>query len=123
MSKTIISEIRDRQAFHTLLQHNTGLIIIKFGAEWCGPCKLIQKEVDQFFVSSPPEVICCEIDVDKCFDVYAYLKSKKMINGIPAILCWKKGNETFIPDDSVTGADLKALHNFFIRCGNLIRKI
>ena len=123
MSKTIISEIRDREAFHTLLQHNTGLIIIKFGAEWCGPCKLIKKEVDQFFVSSPTDVICCEIDVDECFDVYSYLKSKKMINGIPAILCWKKGNATFIPDDSVTGADLRERRNFFVRCGALIRKI
>jgi hypothetical protein len=40
-----------------------------------------------------------------------------MANGIPLILCYKKGNTTFIPDDSVVGSDPTQLHNFFIRCG------
>jgi hypothetical protein len=46
------------------------------------------------------------------------LKSKKMVNGIPVILCYKKGNATYIPDDSITGADPNALAAFFKRCGN-----
>ncbi len=120
MSKTIVCEIRDRNALFTLLEHYTGLIIIKFGAEWCNPCKLIKKDVNQFFISSPAEVICCDIDIDNCFDVYSFLKSKKMVNGIPAILCWKKGNATFIPDDSVSGSDPNELHRFFVRCGNMM---
>ena len=39
-----------------------------------------------------------------------------MVNGIPVVLCYKKGNNTFIPDDSVTGSDLSALDLFFKRC-------
>ena len=117
MSKQIIAEIPNREAFFHLLQHNTGLIVIKLGATWCGPCKLIEKSVHGFFASSPPEVICADIDVDKCFDFYSFLKSKKMVNGIPALLCYKKGNNTFIPDDIVTGADAQGLHQFFTRCG------
>uniref|UniRef100_A0A6C0EQ73 Thioredoxin domain-containing protein n=1 Tax=viral metagenome TaxID=1070528 RepID=A0A6C0EQ73_9ZZZZ len=118
MSKQVISEIPNREAFFRLLDNNPGLIVIKLGAEWCGPCKLIQNSVHGFFASSPPEVICAEIDVDQCLDFYSFLKSKKMVNGIPVILCYKKGNQTFIPDDSITGADPIQLHNFFIRCGN-----
>ena len=30
------------------------------------------------------------LDIDKSFDVYAALKNKKMLNGIPAILMYKK---------------------------------
>ena len=117
MSKQIISEIENRDAFMTLLQHNPGLIVLKLGAEWCGPCKTIKQAVNGFFASSPPEVVCGDIDVDKSFDFYSFLKSKKMVNGIPALICYKKGNSTYIPDDIVTGANSKQLHNFFIRCG------
>ena len=117
MSKQIISEIENRDAFMTLLQHNPGLIVLKLGAEWCGPCKTIKQVVHGFFASSPPEVVCGDIDVDISFDFYSFLKSKKMVNGIPALICYKKGNSTYIPDDIVTGANSQQLHNFFIRCG------
>jgi hypothetical protein len=117
MSKQVISEIADRRAFMTLLQHNPGLIVLKLGADWCGPCKTIQSAVHGFFASSPPEVVCAEIDVDKSFDFYSFLKSKKMVNGIPVLLCYKKGNSTYIPDDMITGSDSNQLHQFFTRCG------
>lgn len=118
MSKQIISEIPNRDAFFHLLKHNTGLIIIKLGAEWCGPCKQIRSAVHGFFASSPPEVICADIDVDQSFDFYSFLKSKKMVNGIPVLLCYAKGNTTYIPDDVITGSDPTELHKFFTRCGN-----
>ena len=117
MSKQIVSEIANRDAFFLLLQNNPGLIVIKLGAEWCGPCKTIKTAVYGFFASSPPEVVCADIDVDKSFDFYSFLKSKKMVNGIPVLLCYKKGNATYIPDDIVTGSDANGLHQFFIRCG------
>jgi thioredoxin 1 len=104
-------------SFFHLLQHNPGLIIIKLGAQWCGPCKVIEKSVHGFFASSPSEVVCADIDVDKSFDFYSFLKSKKMVNGIPVLLCYKKGNKTYIPDDSVTGASPNDLDAFFKRCG------
>ncbi len=116
-NKEVISEIPNREAFFHLLKHNPGLIIIKLGAEWCGPCKLIKNVVHGFFASSPPEVVCADIDVDQSMDFYSFLKSKKMVNGIPVMLCYKKGNETFIPDDSITGADAVQLDAFFRRCG------
>ena len=116
-SKEIITEIPNRTTFFNLLKHNPGLIIIKLGAEWCGPCKLIKNVVYGFFGSAPPEVVCADIDVDQSIDFYSFLKSKKMVNGIPALLCYKKGNETFIPDDSVTGSDPVKLDLFFRRCG------
>lgn len=117
MSKKVISEIANREAFFHLLKNNTGLIILKLGAEWCGPCKLIKNVVHGFFATSPAEVICGDIDVDQSFDFYSFLKSKKMVNGIPVLLCYKKGNETFIPDDMITGTDAGELHKFFKRCG------
>lgn len=116
--KEIISAIENRELFFKLLSNNPGLIIIKLGAEWCGPCKQINHLVQGFFVSSPPEVLCADIDVDECVDLYAFLKQKKMVNGIPAILLYTKNNKSYIPDDSVTGANPSDLHAFFTRAGN-----
>jgi thioredoxin 1 len=123
MNKTVISEIANRDAFFNLLKHNTGLIILKLGATWCGPCKKIEPVVHAFFATAPMDVICGDIDVDVSFDFYSFLKSKKMVNGIPAMLCFKKGNDTFIPDDMVTGAEPMALSNFFRRCGNHLDEV
>ena len=116
IQNTIISYFQSREHFTRLLEKNPGLVIIKMGATWCGPCKKIKPVVDAFFASSPDNVICCEIDVDESFDLYSYFKSKKMVNGIPVIMCYKKGNTSFIPDDSITGADPVQLDAFFKRC-------
>lgn len=118
-TKEIITSFESRNDFFQLLKVNPGLIIIKFGAEWCKPCKLIKPIVDNFFISSPENVICCDIDVDESFDLYSYLKSKKMTNGIPTILVYVKGNVSIIPNHQVTGTDPTELDIFFKECGNL----
>jgi thiol-disulfide isomerase/thioredoxin len=118
MQKRIISNFQSRDEFFNILKLNPGLVIVKLGATWCGPCKKIAPALEGFFATSPPDVVCADIDVDKSIDFYAMLKSKKMVNGIPVILCYKKGNTTYIPDDSVTGADPNQLAAFFKRCGN-----
>jgi thioredoxin 1 len=116
-SKQVISVFPSRDAFLQLLRVNPGLVIVKLGATWCGPCKKIAHLVDAFFASAPPDVICADIDVDDSIDLYAHLKSKRMVNGIPVILLYKRGNVSFIPDDSITGADPAGLDAFFKRCG------
>ena len=115
--KIIISYFQNRSDFMELLKKNPGLVVVKFGAKWCGPCKKMQPVLDAFFATSPDNVICCDIDVDESSDLYIFLKSKKMVNGIPVILLYKKGNVSFIPDDSVTGIDAGELDKFFKRCG------
>tara|TARA_B110000971_G_scaffold22030_1_gene19955 strand:+ start:21647 stop:22027 length:381 start_codon:yes stop_codon:yes gene_type:complete len=122
MSKQVISDIPDRTVFMQLLANNPGLIIVKLGASWCRPCKTIKPVVDGFFATAPVEVLCCDLDVDESYDLYSLLKSKQMVNGIPVLLCYKKGNLTIIPDDSITGIDPLDLHHFFKRCGNHLQK-
>ena len=123
LKKKVVDEFSSRQEFLSLLQVNPGLIILKLGASWCKPCKMIQPTLDKHFASSPPEVICCDINVDESSDLYAFLKAKKMVNGIPVVLCYVKGNHTFVPDDGVTGADLKELDLFFKRCGKYVKEL
>jgi thioredoxin 1 len=111
-----ILQIENKDSFQQILENNPGLFIVKFGAEWCAPCKKIDGLVDEWFKKMPATVLCAKIDVDECFEIYAYLKTKKMVNGIPAILCYKKGTVTYIPDDAVIGADVAQINAFFQRC-------
>ena len=117
VSKQIINAFANRDEFLKLLNVNPGLVIVKLGATWCGPCRNIAHLVEGFFASSPPDVICADIDVDESIDLYSYLKQKRMVNGIPVILLYKRGNISFAPDDSVTGGDPAQLDAFFKRCG------
>lgn len=104
-----------RPQFEELLKQNTGNIIIKFGATWCGPCKRIEAHVGKWFdfLSQKTENLCIAIDVDDSFDLYGAFKSRRQISGIPAILHFKQGNLSYIPDNSVIGADHDQVNEFF----------
>jgi thioredoxin 1 len=121
--KKVITVFESREHFFNLLKVNPGLVVIKLGATWCGPCKKIAHVVEAFFATSPPEVICADIDVDESFDLYSMFKGKRMVNGIPTILCYRKGNTTMIPDDSVVGIQPNDLDAFFKRCGKLLATV
>jgi thioredoxin 1 len=95
------------------LNDNKGAFIIKFGAEWCVPCKKIDGLVKELMQKLPNNVTSAIIDVDDNIDIYAMFKRKKMINGIPAIFAFKQGNLTAVPDDVVVGADENQIRLFF----------
>ena len=111
-TKTIVTEFESRHQFLDFLKSNPGFVVVKLGAEWCGLCKKIHNEVNDFFSRCPENVICCDIDVDDSFDLYAFLKTKKMVTRIPVIMVWKQGSVEYIPDYSYLGADKEGLANF-----------
>jgi thiol-disulfide isomerase/thioredoxin len=120
--KTIITAFRDRNEFTHFLSQNQAMIIIRFSATWCNPCQKIKPLVDCFFASSPPCVTCVDLDVDENSDVYSFLKSKKMIYGIPTLLCYTSLNKTYIPGLSISGSSPADLDRFFRSCGNAATK-
>jgi thiol-disulfide isomerase/thioredoxin len=105
----------DRATFLKKLAETPNHTVLKLTATWCGPCKQIAEYTRQASLRLPANVDLIECDVDESFDLYASLKQKKMVNGIPVFLFYKNGNATLISDLSVTGADIKALDAFFFR--------
>ena len=113
----IVKYTGGRDVFMELLKINPGVFIFKFGAEWCSPCKKIKKFVDKVSLVLPTNIMYIySVDVDECFDLYAYLKQKKMVSGIPVMLAYKTGNTTYAPDASVSGTDENELKYFFDTC-------
>ena len=102
------------------------LIIIKFTADWCGPCKKIKEDCINLSKQCCDNIIYCEINIDEHIELYAFLKNKKMVKGIPALLSFsgdnKNINEWYIPSDSIIGANKDELLNFFKRCQNYANK-
>jgi thioredoxin 1 len=111
-----ISLIKNLDDFYKLLSNNPGLLIIKFGAEWCGPCKRIENNVLEWFEKMPNNVQTVKIDIDESFELYAHMKYRKMIKSIPGILMYKKGNNTYVFDDAVNTSNLEEIDKFFLRC-------
>ena len=112
----LVTEIESRNDLPEILKKSPGKVIIKLGAEWCKPCKLIDDDVDEFFEKVGSTIQCAKIDVDDSFDLYAFLKRKKIVAAIPAVLYYKKPNVDYVPDDIVIGADKTELYAFFDRC-------
>ena len=112
----ILNSIPSVNHFKEIIENNKGTVIIKFGANWCGPCKRIDAQVHNwfnYFSTHCPLVQTYLIDVDDNLEVYGFLKNKKMVNGIPAILVYKKQNITHIPDATVLGANPQEIDLLF----------
>jgi len=97
------------------LQSNPGLLVIKLGAEWCAPCKKIDASVRAYMSALPQDTISLLVDIDESFELYGFLKTKKVVNGIPVLLAYYQGNTHYVPDDVVIGADEKQIKLFFDR--------
>jgi thiol:disulfide interchange protein len=108
-----------RLQFEEILRQNPGNVIVKFGATWCGPCKRIEAQVGQWFDlltktdQQTSNTLCIAVDVDNSIDLYGAFKSRRQVNGIPAILLFKQGNLSYIPDDMVVGSDVRQVNDFF----------
>ena len=114
-----------RESFKGLLEFNSKKnrhTILKLTADWCRPCKTIKdlaiQQVANLSASECP-IECYEVNVDDSLDFYAFMKQKKMVNGIPVFLFYKANNTEYIPDVSVTGANPPDIVAFFARCAKV----
>lgn len=117
----VITKIANAQALSDLLQVNPGLIIIKLGATWCGPCKKIEPLVTSWLKQMPEQVQIALIDIDENIDLYGFLKKKRVVNGVPTILAYYPENDHYFPDDMTSGSDNNDTNNFFLRCADYLR--
>lgn len=116
MSVQNIQEINlSPDLFQDLLEKNNGIILFKFGATWCNPCKQIEPYLDHFANVCPKNIKCYDIDVDESFETFAHLKRYRVLKNIPTILCYYKGNKHYMPDDSCIGSNIPQLQQFFVR--------
>lgn len=113
LNKEIITSIPSRKDLMNIINKNDGILVLKFGAEWCGPCKKIEKQVVDWFNILPANVTCGLVDADENFDVMAFFKQKRIITTIPAILRYDSDNNHWAPSDIICTSDEKEINHFF----------
>lgn len=119
-----ISQIElDRNQFLSMLKSNSSIIIFKFTASWCGPCKSITPYIENLCNNLDKNIKIYEVDIDESFDLFAYLRSKKMVKGVPCLLSYNKDNHSFAPNHCISGTDKKEIDAFFmLQALNIFKK-
>ena len=127
MEKTIYTELSPdnlKELQKTIKEDQ--VIIIKFAATWCAPCQKIKDHCNMCFSKMNDNTICIDLDVDDNFELYGQLKVKKMISGIPKLMAFYGNNKDrqnwYIPDDSVSGSDVREINLFFDRAYKFTKK-
>jgi len=83
--------------------------IIKFSAEWCGPCKAYKNIFDKV-ISEYSDITVIEADVDKDADITA----KYGIRSIPITIITKNNVELDRLKGIITGKELKTCIDKYI---------
>ena len=116
---------------HKLLIGHTSdkLFIIKFGAPWCGPCKKIKPMANATMLKLAEDhgerVVCVDICIDDDLDLYAELKRRRVVKGVPSILAYRGTDMQepwYQPMDSVSGGDESKISAFFDRCKRYLQR-
>lgn len=120
---TILTNISGLKELKTIIENNTGLIIISFRATWCNPCKRVTPLIDSYLYNPPKNgnITSYIIDIDECIQIYMELKRLRILTGVPSLICYKAGNYDFFPEDAVFGSDETEIVQFFERCSKLLQ--
>jgi thioredoxin-like negative regulator of GroEL len=102
--------------FYAILRSNPGVVVFKFGAPWCRPCQKISGYIDNWkkrIKGKYSHIQVIDVCVDDSFELYGQLRTKRMIQGIPALLAYKQGNVSYAIDAYVSGTNEAEIDNFF----------
>ena len=80
-------ELTTRKEFWTFIERHN-FVILKAGANWCGPCKAMEPYFVELMGQLPSVVALVNLDMGRGSDLAAFLKIKKVIRFRPIALLY-----------------------------------
>lgn len=74
------------QNFDEILKNNS-VVMVDFGAVWCGPCKALAPVVEEIAKDYERRAAVCKADVEEVSDIAARFR----IRNVPTVLFFKDG--------------------------------
>jgi thioredoxin 1 len=82
----MLKKIESTQEFESVI--NTGLVLVDFFADWCGPCKIMGPILDKVSDKYEGKIGFYKVNVDQ----YQELASQFEVMSIPTVVILKDGN-------------------------------
>ena len=82
-----MKEIKNLAELEEILNNDKGLVCLKFGAPWCGPCRMLESTI-QSIEGTIEDVTFYEINVD---EVENELLEKFAVQNVPLLLFFNEG--------------------------------
>ena len=92
------------KTFDKVVLHTTGLVLVKFGAMWCGPCLRMKPIIERFTLEHLGKIKVVEIDIDDCPKTSVAFG----IKSIPTIMLFNSGIRIATKVGSVSDLELNA---------------
>ena len=81
------THVTNDQTFEKDISTNDVPVVVDFGAEWCGPCKVLDPILEEIAVENKDKVKIYKMNIDE----NPMTPQKYGIRGIPTIMIFKKG--------------------------------
>lgn len=76
-----------------------GIVVAKFGATWCGPCEVLEKNIAEIEKEAADIAEFLEIDVDDADEGFV---DKYYLRGLPVSYFFKDGKRAYVVEGLMT---------------------
>lgn len=95
----------DDSNFDTEVLNDSGIVLVEFGATWCGPCQRQHPILEKFATENFGKIKVITVDIDDAPVAVAKLG----IRSVPSLLVFEKGKQTGMKVGLTTIAELNTL--------------
>ena len=93
-----MKRIKTEEELSNAIREND-IVVAKFGADWCGPCKVLEENIEQIESENADTAEFLEIDVDDADEPFV---DKYYLRGLPVTYFFKEGETKGVVEGVIT---------------------